>query len=360
MPTLRCRTVLVALVLAFGLTAPRAAADPAVRTAARSEAYVILLPLVAQNVRTLDATDIQRQIDVLPASGGLVQLEPGEYVCHATLVIDRDNVQLRGAGSTTILRLADGANVPVLVLGGLAEQPTTQRRNIHVSDLTIDGNRALQDSEVDPINPYLRNNGISLRHVENCTVERVVIHSARSGGLVTEKGCRSVTVRDVTSYDNQYDGLAGYETEDSLFTHLQLFNNCAAGLSFDLGFGHNTLRDVLIYGDENLCCCPCAAHATSGIFMRDSCANWFHDITIRGCHENGVFLAQVNDDSNTPASGNYFSHLIVTGCGGAGLRVNDASCVDNWVIGAEFRGNAGGCISEVLPGLVHSFDVTCE
>ena len=90
---------------------------------------------------------IQNAINVLPPQGGEVFMGPGTFTCTNPVVIDRDNVKLRGSGAGTILRLADGANAPVLIIGQTLNVPTVTRSNITVSDLVIDGNRANQTFE---------------------------------------------------------------------------------------------------------------------------------------------------------------------------------------------------------------------
>lgn len=151
---------------------------------------------------------IQKTINQLPAVGGEVRIPEGVYLCHKPIVIDRDNVSLRGEGAGTLLRLADGANAPVVVMGQAIPIPDTQRRHIVVSDLMIDGNRHNQSSECmgGPCSEAfpLRNNGISIRHCFDCRVERVTVHSASSGGLVTELTSRRLTIRDYTSYNNEF------------------------------------------------------------------------------------------------------------------------------------------------------------
>lgn len=86
--------------------------------------------------------------------------------------------------------------------------------------------------------------------------------------------------------------------------------------------------------------------------MRDSRNNVFHGLQIRDSGQHGVFLAQVDTDATKPAAGNTFTALVVSGSGGAGLRVNDASCVSNVVCVAQLVGNSGGGISEATPDLV--------
>ena len=132
---------------------------------------------------------IKNAIDSAPPEGATIVLSPGTYTCSEPVVLDRDNLTLRGTGPSTILRLANGANAPVVVIGQ-TQTPPAVRRNIRLSDLTIDGNRQNQTFEcyLGPCsaqNP-LRNNGITLRHVEDVVVEKVYAKSARSGGMVTE------------------------------------------------------------------------------------------------------------------------------------------------------------------------------
>jgi hypothetical protein len=298
----------------------------------------------------VDCPGIQRAIDSLPSGGGQVQLLAQTYTCGGAIVIARDNVVLRGAGPATVLRLADGASSPVLVIGASEPAPAVTHRNIGVYDLSIDGNRLNQAFEClggpcSASNP-LRNNGITIRRVEDATVANVAVRSARSGGLVTELGVRRVTVTGFTASDSFFDGLAGYETEDSVFDRLYLHDNGAAGFSFDIGFNHNLVSNTVI-----------ESAAKVGIFMRDSRNNIFHGVLIRNSKEHGVFLAQVDTDTTKPASGNSFIALVVASSAGAGFRANDASCINNSVVGAQLIANAGGGISEATPGLVQTIGV---
>jgi hypothetical protein len=269
-------------------------------------------------------------------------------------VIDKDNVDLRGQGSSTVLYLADGANSPVLVVGQTTTPPTVTHKNIRISDLYIDGNRLTQIQECwgGPCDSgdltYIRNNGITLRQVSDVQIEHVTVVNARSGGLVAEKGCQRISVRDFSSAYNQFDGIAAYETENSIFSELHLYDNQYAGLSLDIRFNNNIISNVILTNNGK-----------QGIFMRDSQDNLFSDIQIRGSGEQGLFLAQVDFDTDKPASGNTFSGLVVSESVQAGMRVNDASCIDNVVIGAQFVGNQS-CISESTSGIIQQIGVICR
>jgi hypothetical protein len=292
-----------------------------------------------------DCASIQDAINSLPPEGGQIVVRAGTYTCRQPIVINSDNVDLRGEGPATLLRLADGANSPVLVVGDMATPPASARRNIHISDLVIDGNREQQPDECQggPCGPSrpLRNNGITLRRVSDVAIERVTVVRARSGGLVTEHGCLRIHVSHFTSAINEFDGLAGYETADSVFSNLQLIDNRAAGLSFDIRFNNNILRDLVLVGNRKV-----------GIFMRDSRDNVFHGLQVRNSGEHGIFLAQVDTDPATAATGNTFSAGVVSGSQGAGIRVNDRSCGNNLAVGLQFVSNRDTCVSEVTPGLL--------
>jgi hypothetical protein len=299
-----------------------------------------------------DCSVIQKAIDDLPEQGGVVEIS-GEYLCQTAIVIARDHVELRGSASSTILRLANNANAPVLVLGD-KNTPPALHHSIIVSGLTIDGNRTQQQFECwggacdSGGLTFIRNNGITVRGIEDALVENITIRSARSGGLVTERVVRRLTVRGLTSYDNFYDGLAAYQTEDSTFSNIFLHDNPFAGMSLDIGFNRNIISQAVL-----------ANNGKQGIFMRDSRDNLFQGIQIRNSGEQGLFLAQVDSDTSKPAAGNTFSGLVVSNSAGPGMRVNDLSCINNLVSGAQFINN-NGCLSEAQSNLAIQSGVVCR
>ncbi|MDO8342697.1 MAG: right-handed parallel beta-helix repeat-containing protein [Cellvibrio sp.] len=301
--------------------------------------------------KTCDA--IQKAIHKLTPEGGELLLLPGTYTCTHPIIIDKNHVTLRGAGPATVLRLADKANAPVIIMGLAEGIPSRSTHHVRVIDLMIDGNRANQLSECMggpcSIEFPLRNNGISIRRCVDCVVQSVTVYGAMSGGLVTELGCRRLTIRDYTSYDNEFDGLAGYETEDSTFSGIHLYGNKAAGISTDIKFNNNKFYDVTI-----------ADNKTVGIFMRDSLDNSFTNLHIRDSVQHGIFLAQVNTDADTAATGNTFTSVVIAGSGGVGFLANDASCINNMMVGAQFINNKRGCIGEAASGLVENIGAICR
>ena len=301
-----------------------------------TDTQVVLSPATAPGDR-----EIQRALDQLPPGGGTVVLAPGTYDIHHPLELNRDHLTLRGSGEATVLRLADGAACPVVILGSKSSKPGRNVTGLGLSDLAIDGNRSHQTIEkwVDPANTSgIQNNGVMVQAVNDSRVEHVVAAHCRSGGLVTANGTRNLTVDGFTAYDNQFDGLACYRTENCVFTGLDLHDNQAAGISLDLDFNHNTISDSTLTGND------------LGVFMRRSCDNQFSKITIRHSHHDGVFMAQWVGRTatgwqlipQTECLGNHFLGLNVYDCAGAAFRVHDAACVNNVIADGIFSGNVHG------------------
>jgi hypothetical protein len=290
---------------------------------------------------------IQSALDSLPA-GGEVQLSAGQYLIRQPIILRKDHQTLRGCGASTVLFLADGANCPAVVLGSPTDhaRPT---KDILLTGLFIDGNRKNQQKEVwrvlsDGAGVY--NNGVDVWDVDGATVEQVVCCRCRSGGMVTSARTRRLTVRDYTAFDNQFDGLACYFTEDSDFSRLNLHDNLSAGLSLDLNFNHNVIHDSVLSGND------------LGIFMRQSRDNVFKGLTIQKCRHHGVFMAQTfvgtvagwQPCPGSECAGNTFDNLLVAHCGGKGFLVNDATCTNNVICGGRFADDAP--VAQAVPNLV--------
>jgi len=282
--------------------------------------------------------EIQKALDSLPQNGGEVVLAAGIFEVAHPIVLRRNHQTLRGAGAATVLRLADEANCPVIILGEPLNHPCHMISHLRVAGLSIDGNRFHQQQECWQCSgegSQIRNNGITLQTVCDSTVEQVTSLRCRSGGLVTTHVVRRLTVRDFTAFDNQFDGLACYQTEDSLFTGLHLHNNPGAGISLDLSFNHNVISNAVLTANS------------LGIFMRASRSNHFLNVTIRDSHQYGVFLAQAETRTalgwgpapRTECVDNSFNNLSATHCGNAAFHVNNAGCTNNIVTRARFQDN---------------------
>lgn len=296
---------------------------------------------------TGDEVAIQAALAALPATGGCVELGAGVFTISRPLVIDRDDVELRGAGARTVLVLAAHANCPVLIIGSESTPVHRTVRRVSVRDLVIDGNRLEQDFECyggvcnERGRAVLRNNGITVRGAEEVVIERVVTRWARSGGVVLEKNCRRVRITELEAHDNEFDGLAAYETEESVFMRMQLHHNLAAGISVDWRFDRNRIVDSELRDN-----------GSQGIFMRDAEGNLFENLRIRANGAQGIFLAETPELPGTAARDNRFAGLMITENRAQGIRLNDASCTGNTLEGSSVKANLGEDVSVATPGLL--------
>jgi hypothetical protein len=293
---------------------------------------------------------IQSALDSLPP-GGEVVLGAGKYVIHTPIRLRHDGQTLRGCGTATVLYLADGANCPVVVLGSFSATANNPTKDLRLADLLIDGNRTNQQKEVWWLLPGgagVYNNGVDVWGTKGATVEGVVCCHCRSAGMTVAAGTRRLTVRDYTAFDNQFDGLACYQTEDSSFSHLNLHDNPAAGISLDLDFNRNVISDAILTGND------------LGVFMRQSRSNTFEKVTINQSHHHGVFMAETAVRTAkgwllSPGSeciGNNFSNLIVAHSGGKAFLVNDTGCGHNTIYNGQFSDNAQGGLFQAAANLV--------
>jgi hypothetical protein len=298
---------------------------------------------------------IQLALDGLP-NGGEVALSEGKYLIRKPVILRKNHQTLRGRGVSTVLYLVDAANCPVVVLGSPIAHAKEPIKDVRLADLLIDGNRANQQKEVwrllsDGAGVY--NNGVDVWGADHATVEHVVCCHCRSGGMVTSARTRRLTVRDFTAFDNQFDGLACYVTEDSDFSRLNLHDNLSAGISLDLDFNHNVIHDAVLTGND------------LGVFMRQSRNNVFEALTIQESRHHGVFMAQTFAETATgwrprpdsECAGNSFDNILIAHCGGQAFLVNDATCTNNMICGGQFADNAKGNLVQASPNLVAVTDL---
>jgi hypothetical protein len=311
------------VLLALAATLPANAADPKILTVPANST----------------GAEIQTALDQLP-DGGEVVLAAGTFEVHQPIILRHDHQTLRGSGYNTVLMLADSANCPVIIMGSPIKARRDATANLRLADILIDGNRKNQSAELWRTardGSQINNNGVAMWDVTDATVERVVCCRCRSGGLVMAE-TRRIIVRDFTAFDNEYDGLACYTTEDSKFSDLYLRDNQAAGISLDLSFNHNVIACATMTGND------------LGVFMRDSRNNVFQSLTIDKSRSHGVFMAQTAEPTpegwrlvpGTECTDNVFNAPVITNCGGYGVLINNDSCTNNVVNGAQFAKNAGG------------------
>lgn len=262
------------------------------------------------------STDIQQALDSLP-SGGWVHVPSGLIPVSKPIVLGRDGLGLMGS-SNTVLRLEDGANCPVIVMGEPVNHPQVIR-DLNLANLSIDGNQSGQKYECwvgNKAGNQIRNNGVTVQAVQNSIITNLSCFNCRSGGLVTTLGVSNLLVSAYSGCSNRYDGLACYLTVFSTFRGLHLSGNKGAGISLDLHFDWNHILDARMIGND------------IGIFMRNSRNNEVANIRVVKPGSYGVFLSRVDDKPATGAVGNKFTGIDVSECERP-VWINSTSCLEN-------------------------------
>ena len=331
----RCRRFAAALATIASLAAFAGALDSVVPAPELSPVDLSSLGL-PKKAPPSDACQFLRDRLADPAVREVI-VPAGIYVCAKPVVVSRDGVRLRGQGKP-LLKLADYAESPLLVLGRLDDGPDgvpPPVTGLLVEGLALDGNRARQRGECwgGPCDSGgttgVRNNGLTLRGVKDSAVRDVEITGARSGGLVTERDCARVRVTGLKARDSFFDGLSVNWTSDSVFEKLDLSGNDFAGLTMDVRVTGNVFRD----GDIS-------ANRDVGIFLRRAGANRFERLRVAGNASHGVFLSDADGQAGTCAVDNVFSRVEANGNGRDGFHM-DRDCPGNRLLDCTAAGNKG-------------------
>jgi hypothetical protein len=278
---------------------------------------------------------IQDAVNDIPQEGGTVYVRAGQYVIDQGIHIKRSNVTILGEQGA-LVRLEDGVNQPVFLVGSDAQTPSSYIENIKISDLEIDGNMANQNSEMDPARTWIRNNGIDVRMVTNLRIANVNVHDARSGGIVVSWGSYQIIITDSYFYNNFFDGIALYDSENINVINFMCLNNGSAGISLD-----NQLSDVLF--DNGII----ESNGDVGIFARSSEDIGFHDLLIADNQSHGCFLSHQSLGTDTGVIRLYFDGCSFLDNVGYGfwLASPASESPNNAVVGCLFSGNAAGAIN---------------
>ena len=274
--------------------------------------FVVLNPGAPGGARAA----IQKALDALPASGGTVMLKAGRYELDGMIHIRRSNVTLEGGGGV-VLTLGDGVMQPNLLIGSDAQVPDRNKkiRHITVRNLEFDGNKDKQNSEFHPTKPWLRNNTIDIRGVDDLRIVDVDCHNARSGGVVASWSCERIMIRGSSFHHNFFDGIALYSSRDIMVTDFFCYANDSAGLSLDNALRNVTFSNGHIYENHDV-----------GIFARDCRELSFLNLQIYDNKLHAAFLAHRVYDKGHPKADE-----LVPGTG----------MIDNAFVGCSFRGNVG-------------------
>ena len=219
-------------------------------------------------------TVAQSAINALPSSGGEIIFRSGRYYLSDFIKIVKNRTTLTSEHAE--LYMMDNTNCSAIVVGDYEnEEPAFTIVDVVIEGFFIDGNRLNQGNETDRNYPYLRNNCITFRKTERCSIKNCRLKSARSGGFVSEKHCKYLNIEDSIAWDAEYDGFCGYVTERSIYNRLTAYDNLYSGFSFDWYFNRNTLYALIAFDNSD-----------NGVFMAGGSWNIFY----------GCYIAENNGD----------------------------------------------------------------
>jgi len=267
-----------------------------------------------------------------------VVLAPATYDCEEPPQLSADGLIVDFGG--TLLRVADHALRPGVVVGDLHTPARKRSRDVTVLNLRVDGNRANQEFECwdGPCNPTAndnpywqqRLNGVTVNGCDGCVLKNIHVTAARSGGVVVI-GSTGLLIDGLDAEGAHFDGLAGYVTTDSVFRNVRVHHNEYAGFSFDLDFVNNRIEDFEASNNKD-----------HGVFIRYATGNTFVRGSFADNLQNGVYLDRANADDATCAIGTRFEDVIVSGSGLYGAWL-DFGCQGNEFVSAQLVDNAHGC-----------------
>ena len=248
-------------------------------------------------------TVAQSAINALPRSGGEIIFRSGRYYLSNFIKVTKNGTTLTSEHAE--LYTMDNTNSPAIVVGDYQhENPEFTIVDAIIEGFFIDGNRLHQTSEYNGEYTYLRNNCITFRKANMCSIKNCRLKSARSGGFVSEKNCKYLNIEDSIAWDAHFDGFCGYETERSIFNRLTAYGNLYSGFSFDWGFNRNTLYALIAFNNSD-----------NGVFIDRGSWNIFYGCYIAENKGNGFCFPNAEAGSIV-RNGIQCSHIMDNGdCG---------------------------------------------
>ncbi len=260
-------------------------------------------------VRLTPRDDLQRAIDRLPAgkAPARVCLSAGEFRLGRFVSIRRDGVRLVGAGISTVLRLDEGVESPVIVVGDYEhETPRRPTSNVTIERLRVVGSGA-GGSELHPAFRYMTNSAVVVRAGRGIVIRDLEVTGCRSACILTERDTRDVSIVRTVVAGSVWDGISLNRTARARLIGNLVRDNRAAGLTAE------HLEDSVVEGNV------VAGNQTHGIYLADSRRNRFTDNRLVGNVLSGVFLTCAVRDRTSPVTcwdrsmseGNDFARNVV-------------------------------------------------
>lgn len=195
------RTLVVLVLLAIlGIVIAILVKSPGTTAVTTTTMTTTVVPTTTVTPTTSSTPNVACGQDIQAAVNALTEViltSPCVYNVTSTIFLRSGSI-LRASppDRLAVLRLNDGANQPVVLVGNDLEVGTSAplMTNVVIRDIAIDGNKAAQSSETMPSKPWIRNNGIDVRYVSGLSIDNVYVHDARSGAIVVSWDSSTVSV----------------------------------------------------------------------------------------------------------------------------------------------------------------------
>jgi len=318
-------------------------------------AAMTAVPAHAQPLLTFDSCAALRAYLETRQPHEQVRLTQKTYECAEPPILSVDGLQVDFGGA--VIRVADNALRPGIIVGDLHTPPERRHKGITVSNVRIEGNRENQDAEcwAGPCDPAVnrdplwqqRLNGITVDGCDDCALINVEVHGARSGGVVVVSSNR-LLIDGLTAEDAHFDGLAAYGTRHSTFRNVRVRHNHYSGFSFDCGFSGNRIEAF-----------ESSANRHHGVFIRHASDNTFVRGSFADNGLDGVYLDRsLPDDPRTCSTDTNLEELLITGSGRYGAWL-DYACEGNRFSSSRLVDNAEGCFGGRSADLIGTTDTEC-
>ncbi len=241
-------------------------------------------------MRVSPGADLQKAVDATPARArpAIVCLGAGEFRLGRFLAIVRDGVVLRGAGVSTVLRLEDGTESPVVVIGDWQrETPRRPTTDVTIEDLRIVG-AGRDGGELLPGHPYVTNSAVVVRAGRDVAIRNASITACRSACVLTELDTRQVTIEHDDIGGSVWDGIALNRTSRARVVGNTIHDNTAAGISCE-HLEQSLVANNVVEGNR-----------THGLYLSDSYRNRIVGNRFTANVLSGVFLTCAVRDREPP------------------------------------------------------------
>ncbi len=264
----------------------------------------------ACSVHAAPGDDLQAVIDGMAADSkpAAVCLAAGEYTLQRLLSIRRDGLVLRGQGPSTVLRMRDGVQQPLLVIGDYEnEEPAQAIHGVAVEDLQLVGGKA--EHEFMPERPYLSNSAVVVRGGRDIRLSGLQASHCRSACLLSERDTQGLSITDSDVSGAAWDGVSFNRSARVTMRGNHVHDNAAAGITTE-HLEDSDIRDNVL-----------ERNGSQGLYLSDSRGNRFIGNRFAGNARAGVFLAcsiryrspEVLCWDNSMSQDNLFEHNVFEG-----------------------------------------------